>query len=283
MNEYNVHMLLDAKQDVKSLIVLDGKQKVKDALQQMKEEKIHSAPVKIGEDNWKYVDLLDFIMASLKDPQNALDQNLEEICNTSGKSCINHIEKSKTLFTAVKMLTESGHLVVSHDFKSAPSGVLGAHDIIEFAFSHQDVLPKHIRDLPVKSLIQKGDPDVASLKEKMGDALKRCVDEKRHHGFGVTNEEGNLIGVLSVSDLDHISLQDAQQTFESTVEDFLEKLKKDRTPRVVNEEGTLDEAIQIMKAEKIYRVFVVNKDSKPIGVITCSDVMRAVVDHPSSS
>jgi CBS domain-containing protein len=129
---------------------------------------------------------------------------------------------------------------------------------------------------------------------QISDAVKLLVD--RHiSGLPVIDDEGKLVGVISESDLmwrEQGVEQPPYMLFLGGVIYFQNPLTYERdlhkalgqtvgevmTPHAVSitAETTLPEAAKIMHDKKIHRLPVVDENNHPIGIITESDIVRAI-------
>lgn len=128
----------------------------------------------------------------------------------------------------------------------------------------------------------------------LSEAVKLLVD--RHiSGLPVINDEGKLVGVISESDLmwrEQGIEQPPYMIFLGGVIYFKNPLTYDRdlhkalgqtvgevmTPHAISisADTTLPEAARIMHDKKIHRLPVVDENNHPIGIITESDIVRAI-------
>ncbi|WP_309741829.1 MULTISPECIES: CBS domain-containing protein [unclassified Chamaesiphon] len=129
---------------------------------------------------------------------------------------------------------------------------------------------------------------------QLSDAVKLLVD--RHiSGLPVIDDEGKLVGVISESDLmwrEQGVEQPPYMLFLGGVIYFQNPLTYERdlhkalgqtvgevmTPHVISitADTTLPEAAKIMHDKKIHRLPVVDENNHPIGIITESDIVRAI-------
>jgi CBS domain-containing protein len=119
-------------------------------------------------------------------------------------------------------------------------------------------------------------------------AFQRMV-EHNVSGLAVLGANGKLIETISIRDLK--AIQNDGRMFwrlNQTVVHFLEKIKKDaeektkrpRTLVTIKIDDTLEHIITKLVENKVHRIFVVNDDHQPIGVISLKDVLFQVVSHP---
>jgi len=113
---------------------------------------------------------------------------------------------------------------------------------------------------------------------------------KNLSSLGIVDEEGKLVGNLSVSDLQglHANYMAAAATLALRILEFL-KIKtylQKTAPVEINEslpelraiavrkEITLRELLALISKKRVHRAYVIDATSKPIGVITLTDIIR---------
>jgi CBS domain-containing protein len=123
--------------------------------------------------------------------------------------------------------------------------------------------------------------------DKVFDALKGCITQG-FMGCAVLDGEGRVVANLSVSDLrvcqfhllnskgtSHLSFH---QSMKETVEKFLSDMKKfAKVPICCKEKDSFESVVHSMFQNHIHRVYVVDSNNKPIGVISTTDVMKQLL------
>jgi len=161
--------------------------------------------------------------------------------------------------------------------------VLSLTQVIEFLYDNLGNLGT-IKDKPVGQItgvmkpvwsINHNDPAIAGFK---------LMQEKNVGGIAVVDDSGALVGLLSQRDLKAIRLEDAlfRRLFQQA-RNFLQHLReefKDDHPKrkkVLHEGDTLEHAITLLVENKIHRAFVVDKDNKPIGVVSMKEILLEIL------
>jgi CBS domain-containing protein len=118
------------------------------------------------------------------------------------------------------------------------------------------------------------------------DAFKMMV-EKSVSGLAVVNGEGKLIGTLSIRDLKTMSA-DGRLFWRlyQTIKNYLNKVKSETTSDVrprhlvtVNEADTLQSTIKLLAENKVHRVFIVDREHRPVGVISLKDILLEIIEQ----
>jgi len=119
-------------------------------------------------------------------------------------------------------------------------------------------------------------------KEKAIEAFRTMVT-KGVSGVGVIDDHGVLVNSISIRDLKTIG-SDARLFWRlyQTVNNFLAKEKKEfsdkpRHPIYATPQDTLGDIIKSLATHEIHRLFVVDGNHKPIGIISLRDVLLEII------
>lgn len=107
----------------------------------------------------------------------------------------------------------------------------------------------------------------------MAYACKLLVD-KHITGLPVTTEEGDLVGVLSWTDVMNALQTDPNETLRGVVGDYM-------TERIVAvaTTGTVGDAASVMTRGNVHRVLVVDDSGNLAGLVSAVDIVRHLVEH----
>jgi len=119
------------------------------------------------------------------------------------------------------------------------------------------------------------------------DAFEKMI-EHNVSGLAIVNNEGRLVGNLSIRDLKLIGNElSLFWRFYQTVDNFVLKLRKefqekDERPRHVlhaTREDTIATVLRMLAEHKVHRVYIVDnkKDKKPIGVVSLKDILGELI------
>ncbi len=97
-----------------------------------------------------------------------------------------------------------------------------------------------------------------------------------------SNSPHKLIANLSASDLRQLPLsEDFADLILLPVDEFLAKLYgKVPVPISVKPEDSIRKATEMILEKRIHRVWVVNDQDEPIGVVTITDLLKSFVSSP---
>jgi len=120
---------------------------------------------------------------------------------------------------------------------------------------------------------------LVTVKNTVKDAFKLMIDNLVA-GVGVVDKKGVLVGGISIRAIHCINdIGSLEDFFNLTVGDFLKKeLVEDSKPNVlaVRDTSPLAEAIKKLSVCKVYRVFIVDAEGKPQGIVSFADVLRYI-------
>ena len=94
------------------------------------------------------------------------------------------------------------------------------------------------------------------------------------------DDNGVLKANISVSSLKGISPQDFKKTMQLPVKDFLEMGQNlVKSPVVCQYGEVLSSVIKKIGSNHVHRIYVVDNEGKPIGVISTTDIMKIIANN----
>jgi len=121
---------------------------------------------------------------------------------------------------------------------------------------------------------------VTSLEKDMSiESARNRFVEKRFRHFPVINSSGDLIGIVSDRDLLKRHLLTEVQNISATTngEKIVQIMQKEVL--VASAETHIREICRVMFNHHIGAVPIVNDHGKPLGILTRSDILRAMIQH----
>mmetsp|Transcript_33227 Transcript_33227/g.61191 ORF Transcript_33227/g.61191 Transcript_33227/m.61191 type:complete len:349 (-) Transcript_33227:170-1216(-) len=129
--------------------------------------------------------------------------------------------------------------------------------------------------------------DVVSVLEDASatDAF-RLLDSHRLSGIAVIDEEGKLVGNTSARDIKLAALDEGRTSLKDTdILSYLARVrqstasKKERYPscHVHAKDSTVGHVVHLLAKTGYHRVFVVDEDIKPVGVISVADILKFAI------
>jgi CBS domain-containing protein len=196
------------------------------------------------------------------------------------------INESQSILDAAKLMKSShAHRVLVLDDQLRPTNIITQSRILKLAAAMLDGIPNANKTLSELKLDSKAlvtdDEDTPCL-----DAFKKMV-HNNVSAIAITNKKGQLIGTISETDirqigydfkfffylsfsckefLNHIRIYDATRTIPDSED-----------PVCVKSTATLADVLKKVNFYNIHRVFVVDADRKPTGVVSLSDITAAIL------
>jgi len=190
-----------------------------------------------------------------------------------------------SLFYAIEALAREPalHRVPILDESQRLVGLITQSQVIQFLFKNLGMLGEK-KNKPLSAMTSTYSKEVFSIgyKERAIDAFRMMVT-KGVSGLAVLDDNGVLVNSISVRDLKTIGA-DARLFWRlyQTVNNFLAKEKKEftdkpRHPIFATPQDTLEDVIKLLATKQIHRLFVVDGNHKPIGIISLKDVLLEII------
>jgi CBS domain-containing protein len=296
----------------KSIISIDANASVVDALQVLSSNNILGAPVFDKETNnfMGFVDMMDLLanVVSFYKERDIEGQAGEEVpvswCRNietlkeRGEQFAKQpvtalIDKSRvdeycpvshhgTLFQVMEdVLSQHVHRVPVFDNSDKVYNVLSQSDLIQFLY-------ENIRDIGIARFdtVEKlglGTPAVISMSARA----------KAIHAFflmlynkvpavAIVSGNGELVGNLSASDLRGLDQNTFTELLKPVME-FVKSVKRHRGLITCKKDSTLESVLSKLANNKVHRLWIVNDQNCPIGVVTLTDIMRLFSNRDEST
>ena len=110
------------------------------------------------------------------------------------------------------------------------------------------------------------------------------LDDKRLSGIAVVDEDGMLVGNTSARDIKLAAVDEGKIPMDTDILSYLAKVrqatpqKKERYPSChVHTDTTVAHVIGLLAKTGYHRVFVVDAEQKPVGVISVADIVKFAI------
>lgn len=114
----------------------------------------------------------------------------------------------------------------------------------------------------------------------------QLLDSHRLSGIAVVDEDGKLLGNTSARDIKLAAIDEGKTAMDQDILSYLASVrqanltKKDRYPSChVHENVTISNVINTLAKTGYHRVFVVDSERRPIGVISVADIIRFALEN----
>lgn len=292
--------------DRPKILTVNSQTSVSEALELLVSHKILSLPVfDDKQQNFScFIDMLDIvnhIMESLKEAEitgggfaemlktseKLTKITVEDVGGASGRNPYYPIDENAPLLTAVRLMADNK----VHRIPVVGSDPMRKADLITIITQSQvaDIALKNIKKFTFSSStvgdFKLGIKEVCTIdkSEKAIEAFK-LIHHKRISGVGIV-DNGVLIGNISASDIRHIGpTASLISRLFLPVEEYLKFIPENKEalvpgPYCVLPAATFEEVLTKMVMLRIHRMYVINQERVPIGVISLSDVLAAIIEN----
>ena len=184
------------------------------------------------------------------------------------------------LSLVIHIFSQGVHRVPIMDESGAIVNVFSQSNVVQFLATNQCL--NLIGQKGKKTLKELGlgiKPVLAiDMHKKLIDAIHKMNNKTapRFSALPVVNEQGILIGNISASDLAKVGME-TFHSLSSPLGEFIQRKEIPKRPMsTVTQATTLEALIKQLAKDHVHRVYVVDKDNKPISIISLTDIMKKV-------
>jgi len=264
------------------LVVLDGDlggDTPTTALTKMSGHRILAAPVLLPGGRYGMIDLAAIAIALASHPDNA-KLPIAVLCPISEKGVA--LDFYSDLKALVSMLVEQNvhrALIVRDD---KPYNILSQMDAINHLCHFPELIPKEFHNKRAKEIMTQN-PLCIDRHETVIAAIKKCSTDA-FSGAAVIDDQGQIFANFSISDLREMYGKDFAHMMSLPIDQFLKQTHSFvKLPVTVHPDDSAEQALKLMHRHHVHRVHVVGEDDKPVGVITTTDLLRAVYEAQKSA
>jgi len=221
---------------------------------------------------------------SLHRTEGPLLFTVEKIVDFSGMNKFHPIPVDTSLFEALEILIKFGlHRLPLMESTNKVGKILSQTDIVEYLAIKKENLGSQIDKTFGELQVDLG--GISGIKDlllyiKEDEPIEKAFDimnKYNVHGVPVLNHDGVIIGNISVSDMKHV-IKWELAVLKSTAKDYFHSLNPDRHPLVTCTSSTkFSEIISQLVKTKVHRTYVVDKDGKPVDIITLTNILDAIL------
>jgi len=285
-------------------VILDAKADIKDGLQTLIDNKIRAAPV-MDEEEKTFIGVLDvrdtlaFALKTYdKETPSAIDDTQESPSEVSeqlqGQTVRDYcapdsffsVKTSDSVLAAAQALAKGCHAigVMSAEDENSLVSILTQGELFQQASKlweqgdHKGMANVTLQQLMDLSFITSPVQGV-SASTKARDVFS-LMASKNLSGLAVTNNDGKLVHNTSATDI-KLWLMAGSSTLNDEIERFLINIRKmsvdERFPVTMCwPKDTLKRAVGKLQATKYHRMWIIDEESRPIGVLALTDIFRFV-------
>jgi len=296
--------LTDVVKDFKLISVKDTSQ-VQDVLTTLSNKNILSAPVldNVGIVH-KSIDMLDLVAYAVakldlfkeKTKKTEHTQVMEflkkEICHLpdfSDRNPFYTLSSRKSITKAMNLLAHPHFHRIWVEENGVLVGVFTQSKALEILWEHRAEFAPIMKSRVYEVFPEARQTLMIDSKDLLINAFHR-INTDKVSGIAVVDDKGVLVGNISASDLKEakfLNPKDLIVELTHPIEDFMNPTKpgllawffggkknnRPFEPIVVTQENTLSEVIEKCVTNKVHRVYVVDKEQKPLHVISLGDII----------
>lgn len=230
--------------------------------------------------------MVDIPQQPIPDPEKVkkyCQKSIEKVLSSDQQW--NRMEKGANLLDVTRRMTEKHLHRLSIMQGEELFSVITQLDLVKFIHSQKSLL-KESDKITVGELGLDKNKNKLHVVDRTMVALEAflMMHENHIHGVPIVDDKGVLVGNISQSDLS-LTLFDATEfvNLYLPIWNYIEKVKKssEKTPKSVvscSKESSLMSVLEVFAEKGIHRLFVVDDDTKPVSVITLTDVLRVIVE-----
>eukprot|EP00009_Paramoeba_aestuarina_P006754 CAMPEP_0201523648 /NCGR_PEP_ID=MMETSP0161_2-20130828/20684_1 /ASSEMBLY_ACC=CAM_ASM_000251 /TAXON_ID=180227 /ORGANISM="Neoparamoeba aestuarina, Strain SoJaBio B1-5/56/2" /LENGTH=309 /DNA_ID=CAMNT_0047922833 /DNA_START=67 /DNA_END=996 /DNA_ORIENTATION=+ len=275
------------------ITLVKDQQPLEEVVNLFAEKKITSAPC-VSSDGavLGYIDMLDIVtyIVSVSPDKWCLDhqqlQSLEtagraiscvaaeEIKNASGRDPYVPVYETDPATECITHFANGVHRICIVDSSGTPKHSFSQSDMAKLL--SEELKKSHSKAISAKSIKELGlgcwsTPVTCGEKDTVLKALE-ILSDKKISALAVVKENGTLSANFSATDLVGLYRKQLPDLL-MPVNDYLTKYSEKATnPVTIRHDTSLLQAVQTMAEEKIHRVWVIDDDFKPVGVVSLTDV-----------
>lgn len=191
--------------------------------------------------------------------------------------------KNDSLLDICKVLAEHRkHRVAITDSSSGTplcTGIISQSGIVAFIASkcHPGAMDETMTDAGLHFR-----KDVVKIADDVNAASAfELLDSKRMSGIAVVDEDGKLIGNISARDVKNAVMDAGRTGMDIDILSYLAEVRQSQVVRNdkhpschVHVDATVEHVVNLLAKTGFHRVFVVDDDKKPIGVVSFADIVN---------
>jgi len=193
------------------------------------------------------------------------------------------IDEQSTMRQILEIFSQGAHRVMVGDGAPEKTKVLSQVDVVLYLLDKFDALPASCKQsLSQLGLVQENktvNKIVAMSHRNSAVEGFRKIYRQGVSALAVLDDNDKLVGTLSASDVRGIKLDQLESVLDPVVT-YLSKISggQSRPLVTVTPNDGLKQVMEKIILGKVHRVWVVDANNKPIGVVTCTDVIKVVFD-----
>jgi CBS domain-containing protein len=150
-------------------------------------------------------------------------------------------------------------------------------DVVHYIHKHKDEVQDHFQKTLKELNLPKSQPKTISSTVSALFGFKEMSVESCY-ALAVVDASGKIIGNLSASDLRGLTPNNLQKIARPVMEFLATQHGTVTKPVTSSPDSTLGHIVELLVKNKIHRVWIVDPENKPTGVVTLTDVISTFVN-----
>jgi len=261
---------------------------IRDVHEALISKAVLSAPVFDFEEQ-KYIGIVDLrdiaaFSLSLHKTEGPIIFTAEKIVDFSGMNKFHPISGELSILEALETFIQFGlHRLPVMESPNKVVKMVSQTDIVQWLAQNKEILGTQVEKTVGELQMDLG--GISGIKDlllyiKESEPTEKAFEMMRTynvHGIPVLNDDGKIVGNISVGDMRHITKWELG-ALKLTAKEFFVSLNTDRIPLVTcTTSSKFYEMICHLAKAKVHRVYVVDKDDKPVDIITLTNILDTVL------
>jgi len=292
MDKYTISHLLDNKAPC---VTIDNKHTIGQTIKLLHEKKIRSVPV-IDDETKKClgsVNVLDIacFIAHLDVGEEEIlgatifyfDKNITEVLDFFKTDYFMPMSPNYALSLAVQTFCRIAHCIPITDTSGKITNVLSQSDVVRFVSKNVSLFfGSNASRVPSQFGFVKGLK--ATLKVDSKSMVLKAITtlyENKVTALAIVNDDGTLLGNFSASDLGTLTVENFSTKIKEPVSKFIDVEKQEVI--AVSESTSMGDIVKILADKKIHRVWIIDAEERPVGLVSLSDIMKFLRSSATTS
>jgi CBS-domain-containing membrane protein len=195
------------------------------------------------------------------------------------------IDEQANVRQALEVFSQGVHHALVGSGTPDKTKILSQSDLVTFMLERYDTLPTSVKEPLDKLGLVSHEGRISNKLVAMSAKNSAVEGFRKIYRQGVTaiaivDDNDELIGTLSASDIRGIKMENLSSVLEPVMEFLAKKFPQSRPLVTVTAHANLKEVMEKLIMGKVHRVWVVDMNSRrPIGVVTMTNVLKVIFDH----
>eukprot|EP01087_Luapelamoeba_hula_P019179 TRINITY_DN6324_c0_g1_i1.p1 TRINITY_DN6324_c0_g1~~TRINITY_DN6324_c0_g1_i1.p1 ORF type:complete len:257 (-),score=32.51 TRINITY_DN6324_c0_g1_i1:65-835(-) len=245
----------------------------------MASRRILSMPVWNREDE-KFTGMIDMEdMVHLATKQDFDDifssKPVGDVMNMSQSDVYYPVCLDESLYNAVEIFTRGIHRVPVVNDKGQLVNIISQSTVVELLHRKADGVATYLDSTIEELRLGNEEPLTVNARDSVSTAFTKMA-ESSINALAIVQDDSTLAGNISCADLRGLTLEHFAR-LQSSVLDFVKEQSHQKQLYTCAKNNTLWEAITELAVSHVHRLWIVDEANKPIGLVSLTDIMKAIL------